>query len=70
MTTQEEMVTERDCFYYIIEQTVDVGLHTLGDTLWSSMQAQGLLHHLMRRALSQEGGERGEYVYVYAYLHV
>jgi len=56
---------ERDCFYYIIEQTC-----TLGDTLWSSMQAQGLSHHLMRRALSQEEGERGEYVYVYAYLHV
>jgi len=24
------------------------------------MQAQGLLHHLMRRALSQEEGEREE----------
>jgi len=34
------------------------------------MQAQGLLHHLMRRARSQEEGESGEYVYVYAYLHV
>jgi len=32
------------------------------------MQAQGLSHHLMRRALSQEEGERGEYVYVYAYF--
>ena len=42
--------------------------YTLGDTLWSSMQAQGLSHHLMRRALSQEEGERGEYVYVYAYF--
>jgi len=27
-------------------------------------------HHLLRRALSQEEGEREEYVYVYAYLHV
>ena len=43
---------------------------TLGDTLWSSMQVQGLSHHLMRRALSQEEGERREYVYVYVYLHV
>jgi len=34
------------------------------------MQAQDLLHHLIRQALSQEEGERGEYVYVYAYLHV
>jgi len=34
------------------------------------MQAQDLFHHLMRRALSQEEGERGEYVYVYPYLHV
>jgi len=34
------------------------------------MQAQGLSHHLMRRALSQEEGERGENVYVYSYLHV
>jgi len=34
------------------------------------MQAQGLSHHLMRWALSKEEGERGEYVYVYAYLHV
>jgi len=41
---------------------------TLGDTPWSSMQAHGLLHHLMRRALSQEEGERGEYVYVFAYF--
>ena len=32
------------------------------------MQAQGLSHHLMRRALSQEEGERGEYVYVFAYF--
>jgi len=31
------------------------------------MQAQGLAHHFMRRALSQEEGDRGEYVYVYAY---
>jgi len=42
----------------------------LGDTPWSSMQAQGLSHLLMRRALSQEEGERGENVYVNAYLHV
>ena len=35
---------------------------TLGDTLWSSMQTQGLSHHLMRRGLSQEEGERGEHV--------
>ena len=34
------------------------------------MQVQGRLHHLMRRAFSKEEGERGEYVYVYAYLHV
>jgi len=37
---------------------------TLGDTLLTSMQAQGLLHHLMRRSLSQSEGERGWYVYV------
>ena len=43
---------------------------TLGDTTWSSAQAQGLLHHLMRRALSQEEGEKREYGYVYAYLYV
>jgi len=43
---------------------------TLGYTLWSSTQVQGLSHHLMRRALSQEEGERREYVYVYVYLHV
>jgi len=30
---------------------------------------QGLLHHLMRRALSQEERERGEYVHVYAYMY-
>jgi len=34
------------------------------------MQAQGLSHHLMRRALCQEERERAEYIYVYAYLHV
>jgi len=34
------------------------------------MQEQGHSHHLMRRALSQEEGERGQYVYVNAYLHV
>jgi len=34
------------------------------------MQAHGLSYRLMRRALSQEKGERGEYVYVYAYLNV
>jgi len=34
------------------------------------MQAQGISHYLMCRALSQEEGEKGEYVYVYAYLHV
>jgi len=34
------------------------------------MQAQGLSHHLMYRALSQDEEERGEYVCVYAYLHV
>jgi len=39
-------------------------------TTESSMQAQGLSHHLMHRALSHEEGERGKYVYVYAYLHV
>jgi len=32
--------------------------------------AQDLSHHLMRRARSQEEGEKGEYVYVCAYLHV
>jgi len=61
------MVRERDCFYYIIVLTYDVGLHS---RRWSSMQARGRLHHLMRRALSQEEKEGGEYVYVYAYLHV
>ena len=34
------------------------------------MQAQGLSHHLMHRALSQDEEEKGEYVYVYAHLHV
>jgi len=34
------------------------------------MQAQGLSHHLMRRALSQEEEERGEYVYVYVYVYL
>jgi len=34
------------------------------------MQAQGLSHHLMHQSLSQEDPERGEYVYVYEYLHV
>jgi len=43
---------------------------TLEYTTWSSMQAQGVLHHFMRQALSQKEGETGEYVYVYAYLHV
>ena len=38
----------------------------LGNTIWSLMQAQGLSHHLMRRARSQEEGERGEDVYVFA----
>ena len=37
---------------------------TLGDTQLRSIQAQGLSHHLMRRSLSQEEGERGWYVYV------
>jgi len=30
----------------------------------------GLSHHLLRRALSQEEEEIGEYVYVYAYLNM
>ena len=34
------------------------------------MQAQGLSYHLMRQTLSQKEEERGEYVYMYAYLHV
>ena len=43
---------------------------TLGDTQLRSMQAQGLSHHLMRRSLSQEEGERGWYVYVCACVYV
>jgi len=47
--------------------TTEIGKH---NTPWSSIQAQGLSHHLMCQALSQKEGDRGEYVYVYAYLHV
>jgi len=43
---------------------------TLGDTQLRSMQAQGLSHHLMRRSLSQEEGERGWYVYVCVCVYV
>ena len=64
---ERERERERLFFHYIIEQTYDVGLHSRRHP---SMQAQGLSHHLMRRTLSQEEGERGEYVCVYAYLHV
>jgi len=36
---------------------------------WTSMLAQGLSHHSLRRALCPEG-ERGEHVYLYVYLHL
>ena len=38
--------------------------------VFALFMAQGFSHHLMRQALSQKEGERGEYVCVYAYLHV
>ena len=59
-------ISQRDRLF-VLHNRIDF---TLGDTPWSSIQAQGLSHHLMRRALSQEEGERGEYVYAYAYLYV
>ena len=63
-------LTERETVFITYSYRLMMLDCTLGDTPCSSMQAQGLSHHSMRRILSQEEGERGEYVYVYAYLHV
>jgi len=49
-----DQTRDRDCLYYIIAQTYDVGLlsrrHLMelqGDTSWSCMHAQGLSHYLI-----------------------
>ena len=63
------MYIERDCFYYIIVQTYTVGLHSRRHPMEFNADTRPS-HRLMRRALSQEEGERGQYVYVYVYLHV
>jgi len=59
---------ERDCFYYIIIQTYDVGLqsrrhHTEFDAGTRPFASSDAPSSSSRR-------ERAEYVYVYEYLHV